>query len=565
MARLWKIAVSLLSILSISQFKVTPVQAAEKVVLRFGPFTESISLTELQSIANQGEVPKNFKIYTKKLSSEEGRLFVEALKTKIPINVVAASKLLNTRIGTTILKDLNAVIRRKDEAGVQAIRAGVVLGATAPEGFSILNFIAAYPSKRLEIDLLQAFKFTQNLNLAFWRTQEFMIAISPRLKAKNPRLSFPFDPSQKGSTKIKLLQLEFTDQKRNRRILVDIHKGTKVDTEKPLIVFSHGLGSVRTELKYLAKYLASHGYVVAALEHPGSNEANTNSAIQGQNRIVQPEEFLERPRDISFVLDELAKLNKRPINQQLINKQLNNKQLNRTVNQNLLQSQFATNKVMVLGYSFGGGTALAIAGGELQLEKLKERCQDKLTTLSLGEGIQCVAQELPKNRYQLRDERVKSVIALNPISSLMFGDTGLSKIKVPTLVLAASADKTTPALTEQIASFTKIPTPKWLVGILGGTHLSLKDPSTTMDQDGKPSTALSGGEVVGEQAKDIRDYFQAIALAFASQLTPEAELYKIFLTSDYAHFASTKAFPFRLITEIPSDAKGIINKILDKE
>ncbi|MDJ0694306.1 alpha/beta hydrolase [Mastigocoleus sp. MO_188.B34] len=560
MARLWKIAVSLLSILSISQFKVTPVRAAEKVVLRFGPFTESISLTELQSIANQGEVPKNFKIYTKKLSSEEGRLFVEALKTKIPINVVAASKLLNTRIGTTILKDLNAVIRRKDKAGVQAIRAGVVLGATAPEGFSILNFIAAYPSKRLEIDLLQAFKFTQKLNLAFWRTQEFMIAISPQLKAKNPRLSFPFDPSQKGSTKVQLLELEFTDQKRNRNIPVNIYRGTKVDTEKPLIVFSHGLGSVRTELKYLAKHLASHGYVVAALEHPGSNEANTYSAIQGQNRIVQPEEFLERPRDISFVLDELTKLN-----QQSLNKQETSKPFKQALNQNSFRSQFPTNKVMVLGYSFGGGTALAIAGGELQLEKLKERCQDNLTTLSLGEGIQCVAQELPKNRYQLRDERVKSVIALNPISSLMFGDTGLSKIKVPTLVLAASADKTTPALTEQIASFTKIPTPKWLVGILGGTHLSLKDPSTTMDQNGKPSTALSGGEVVGEQAKDIRKYFQAIALAFASQLTPEAERYKIFLTSDYAHFASTKAFPFRLITKIPSDAKGIIKNFIDKE
>ncbi|KST66538.1 alpha/beta hydrolase [Mastigocoleus testarum] len=560
MARLWKIAVSLLSILSISQLKVTPVRAAEKVVLRFGPFTESISLIELQSIANQGEVPKNFKIYTKKLSSEEGRLFVEALKTKIPINVVAASKLLNTRIGTTILKDLNAVIRRKDKAGVQAIRAGAVLGATAPEGFSILNFIAAYPSKRLEIDLLQAFKFTQKLNLAFWRTQEFMIAISPRLKAKNPRLSFPFDPSQKGNDQVQILELKLTDQKRNRNIPVDIYQGTRVNTEKPLIVFSHGLGSVRTELTYLAKHLASHGYVVAALEHPGSNEANTNSAIQGQNRIIQPKEFLERPRDISFVLDELTKLNKRPVNQQLINKQLN-----QTVNQNPFQGRFATNKVMVLGYSFGGGTALAIAGGELQLEKLKERCQEKLTTLSLGEGIQCVAQELPKNRYQLHDERVKSVIALNPISSLIFGGTGLSKIKVPTLVLAASADKTTPALTEQIASFTEIPTPKWLVGIIGGTHLSLKDPSTTMDQNRKPITALSGGEVVGEQAKDIRKYFQAIALAFAFQLTPEAEQYKLFLTSDYAHFASTKAFPFRLITEIPSDAKGIIKNFVEKQ
>ena len=259
---------------------------------------------------------------------------------------------------------------------------------------------------------------------------------------------------------------------------------------------------------------------------------------------------MERPRDISFVLDQLEKLNQKP---------------NQNLAANPLQGKLTTNKVMVLGYSFGGGTALAIAGGELHLEKLKQRCQDNLAVLSLGEGVQCVAQELPKNRYQLRDKRVKSAIALNPITSLMFGETGLSKIKVPTLVLAASADKTTPALTEQIASFTKIPTPKWLVGIVGGTHLSLKDPSSTIDQKGKPNTPLSGGEIVGEQAADIRNYFQAIALAFASQLTPQAEQYKPFMTSDYAHFASTQAFPFRLITEIPPDAKRIIKDFVENK
>ncbi len=560
MARFWKIAVSLFSVLFVSQFKVTPTQAAETVVLRFGPLTESISLAELQNMGERGELPKDFKIYTKRLSPEQRRLFVGALRTKMPMNVVAVSKLLNTRIGTTILKDINKVIHRKDRAGVQAIRAGVVLGTIRPEGFSILNFIAAYPSKRLEIDLLQAFKVAKNLNLSFWRTQQFMVAISAQLVSKNPQLSFPFDPSQKGSAEVKLLELEFTDQTRNRNIPVDIYSSTEINTDKPLIVFSHGLGSVRTELTYLAKHLASHGYVVAALEHPGSNEDNTNSAIEGKNRIVQPQEFLERPRDISFVLDELAKLNKQSINQQSINQQPN-----QALTKNPLQGKLATNKVMVVGYSFGGGTALAIAGGELQLEKLKQRCQNNLAILSLGEGIQCVAQELPKNRYQLRDERVKSIIALNPISSLIFGDTGLSKIKIPTLVLAASADKTTPALTEQIASFTKIPTPKWLLGIVGGTHLSIKDPSTTLDQEGKPNTALSGGEVVGEQASDIRKYLQAIALAFASQLTPEAESYKPFLTSDYAYFASTKAFPFRLITEIPPHAKGIIKDFVEKK
>jgi hypothetical protein len=39
--------------------------------------------------------------------------------------------------------------------------------------------------------------------------------------------------------------------------------------------------------------------------------------------------------------------------------------------------------------------------------------------------------------------------------------------------------------------------------------------------------------------------------AFAAQMTTEAENYAVFLTSDYTQVASKKAFPIRLVTEIP--------------
>ena len=37
--------------------------------------------------------------------------------------------------------------------------------------------------------------------------------------------------------------------------------------EFPLVVFSHGLGGMRTTYSTICTDLASHGYVVAALEH----------------------------------------------------------------------------------------------------------------------------------------------------------------------------------------------------------------------------------------------------------------------------------------------------------
>ncbi|AFY57022.1 putative dienelactone hydrolase [Rivularia sp. PCC 7116] len=543
--RCLKIFVSLFCTLMIGQLADKPLQAAETVVVRYGSFAESISIAELENIVKTGDFPQSFKSYTNKLSEEQRSLIVGALRTKVPINVATMSNLLSTQIGTTILEDLATVIYREDDAGAKALRESLILGASEANGFSLLSSIAAYPSKRLEIDLSQAFRVFKNLNTAFWQTQQFMSAIAPQLASREPELSLPFDATQPGSGEVKEINLNLNDRKRNRDLPVDIYWSNIASADKPVIIFSHGMGSVRHELRYLALHLASYGFVVAAVEHPGSNEANTNAAIAGKTRLLKPQEFLERPQDISFVIDELEKINKTA--------------------DNPLKGKLATDKVMVVGYSFGGGTALSIGGARLQPESLRKRCQGNLAILSFGQGLQCIAQELPENSYQLRDERVKSIVALNPTSSLMFGETGLKSVAVPTLVLASSADKTNPALTEQIIGFRKIPSPKWLVGIVGATHLSVKDPRATVSQEGKPNTPLTGGEVIGEQAADIRKFVKAIVLAFAAQLTPEADEYKVFLTADYAQIASTEEFPFRLVTEIPPEAAKVIDTVVSEQ
>jgi len=550
MVRNWKslkIAAGFFCAIALTQFfgTNTSAQAADTVVVRFGLFGESISVAELRKAAETGEFPTSLDLFTQRLSEQQRRFFLGALRMRVPLNLVTISRLLNTQIGTTILNDISTAIVRKDKAGVQALRAGLVLGSTAPQGLSVLSFLAAYPSQRLEINLPQALMVSGSLNTAFWRTQQFMLAIAPQLDPRKPQTSFPFDPSQPGTAQVQILKLNLNNQKRNRKIPVDIYWSNAATFNKPVIVYSHGMGSNRTDLRYLAEHLASHGYVFAALEHPGSNGTSTDLAIQGKTRFLQPQEFLDRPRDISFVLDELEKLNQ-------------------TAN-NPLQGKLATNNVMVIGYSFGGGTALAIAGAELQLKLLKQRCKNSLSVSSLGETIQCVAQELPEDSYQLGDNRIKQAIALSPTTSLMFGETGLTKVQVPTLVLASSADKSTPALTEQIVAFDKIPSPKWLVGILGGTHLSVKDPSTTLDQIGQANTPFSGGEVVGEQAAEVRKFVKAITLAFAAQMTPEAKNYAIFLTPDYAQFASTATFPYRIITQIPPEAIAVVKEFVGKQ
>ncbi|OBQ09103.1 alpha/beta hydrolase [Anabaena sp. AL09] len=505
----------------------TSAQAADTVVIRYGPLEESVSLEELKKSTETGKLPASLGTYTKRMTEEQRRFLVEGLKIRIPINVITLDRLINTQIGTTILSDVSTAISRRDQAGLQAMKGGLVLGANSPQGLSILSFIAAYPSQRLEINLPQALTVARSLNGGFIRTQRFMFGLSPQVNPKDIKVA-SLDPTQGGSAQVQTLKLSFNDQKRQRQIPLDVYFSSAASTNKPVIVFSHGWGSVRTDLRYLAEHLASHGYVVAALEHPGSNETSFKAVNQGKKQLVAPQEFLDRPGDVSFILDELEKLNQ-------------------TAN-SPLQGKLATNNVMVVGYSFGGGTALALAGGELQIENLKQRCQPNLAKDNLGETLQCVAQALPEKTYQLRDGRIKQAIALNPTTSLMFGETGLTKVQIPTLILSSSADKITPPLTEQVMGFAKIPSPKWLVGVVGGSHLSVVDPSLTPYQEGKPP--ILNKEVTREQAQDVRKFLKGVTLAMAAQLTPEASQYAPFLTSDYAQISSTRLFPLRTVREI---------------
>ncbi|AKG22660.1 dienelactone hydrolase [Calothrix sp. 336/3] len=524
----------------------TSVKAAENVILRYGVWEESISVPDLQGIAETGKVPQKYKVYTNKFPPQKRQKFLEVLRQNISVNVTTLSQLLYTPVGSTILRDFSKVTFREDSAGMEALRTGLVQGSSNSEGLSIINFIRAYPSDRLVINVEQVPQVFQNLNLSYKQTQQFMGAIAPQLAAKPTQLNLSFDPTQAGSGKVQVINLpKLKDEQRQRLVPVDIYWSDSATAAKPVVILSHGFSSDRTDMRYIAEHLVSHGYIVAAVEHTGSNQKYIIDVKKKPGMLIRmkPEEFVQRPKDISFVLDELAKLNQKQ--------------------KHPLQGKLDTNNAMILGHSFGGGTALLIAGGELQVDSLKKRCPEVLaTTVSPAEGLQCVAQRLPNNRYQLQDSRIKQAIALNPTSSLMFGETGLQNVKIPTLILASSADATTPALTEQIIGFTKIPSPKWLVGIVGATHSSIKDPISTEQREAKKPSRVGGVEVVGEQAIDVRKYVKAITLAFASQMTPNASKYQIFLTPEYAQYASTQSFPIRLVRSISPDIlKRIENTI----
>jgi predicted dienelactone hydrolase len=169
--------------------------------------------------------------------------------------------------------------------------------------------------------------------------------------------------------------------------------------------------------------------------------------------------------------------------------------------------------------------------------------------------LQCAASDLPDRRLQLRDRRVASAIALNPVAGQLFGKNGLSKVTIPTLILSGTSDSITPALSHQLRPFAKLGGSKYLVTAIGGTHLSITDPDNI-----NPQLALSTfvPEVTGSNASPLRELLRGVSLAFVKQLTPEAKNYQQFLTPAYAQSLSTKGLELRLTTQLPPSISAFV-------
>lgn len=71
--------------------------------------------------------------------------------------------------------------------------------------------------------------------------------------------------------------------------------------DHPLIIYSHGFMSTRTGGKYLARGLASHGYVVASADYP-----LTNFAAPGGPDVSDVD---QQPGDVTFLISSILALN----------------------------------------------------------------------------------------------------------------------------------------------------------------------------------------------------------------------------------------------------------------
>lgn len=192
----------------------------------------------------------------------------------------------------------------------------------------------------------------------------------------------------------------------------------------PLIMLSHGTGGTARQHAWLAEALCRYGYIVAGVNHHG-NTAIEPYILQGFLHVW------ERARDVSAVLDQL-------LDDPLFGAHINRRQIGAT------------------GFSLGGYTVIALAGGVLDLARLKRayyapgrdlyseippEFPDKAAFMAQFDFL---VEHDQDHKQSFRDERIKAIFAIAPVLGEAFDAAGLAPVKIPVKIVVGAADTLAP-------------------------------------------------------------------------------------------------------------------------
>jgi predicted dienelactone hydrolase len=526
-------------LMSIAVFS-RPASAAERVFLSYGILERSISVSALEAYARTGALDGDLYVYSQYVTPQQLQTLRKALVTRADLSPIAVSQFLYTQQGEILLRRLGEVIQPESrDTGFFAIRGALILASADPEGLTLLNVFRKFPTRGLRIDLQRSLDIAGdfgNLINQTTRATQTIVELARQENTPLPSGNIP-DLSVRGAYGFEKETLRLVDRSRGfvqalgreRVFPVDVYlpfaRRQALSASVPVVVISHGLGSDRGTFRYLAEHLASHGFAVAVPEHPGSNAKQLQALVDGiVSEVTSPSEFIDRPLDIKYVLDELE----RRATSDPRYKRLNVKQ------------------VGVLGQSFGGYTVMALAGASINFEQLQQSCQPTEIdrTLNLSVLLQCRAAGLPPINYNLSDPRVKAIIAINPIDSVVFGQSSIAQIKTPTLIMAGNADTVAPALPEQIQPFTWLQTrDRFLAVVDRGTHFSALEEGDTPGVPVPP-------EVIGPSPTLARRYVNALSLAFFSTYIANRSDYRPYLSATYARALSQDPLRLNLVQSL---------------
>ncbi len=153
-----------------------------------------------------------------------------------------------------------------------------------------------------------------------------------------------YDPFSPGPFAVETSTIEANDDRRGRLFPIESWRPA-APGPLPLILYSHSSGGARRSATYLCTHLASHGYLVAALDHSElvAKDLARKEGETAEQKAARAEAWIaSRVPDIRFLLDYV--LNSR--------------------------TDLDPARIGIVGHSFGGWTALAAVDVEPRIQSV---------------------------------------------------------------------------------------------------------------------------------------------------------------------------------------------------
>jgi len=428
---------SWLGALAIGAVNLTPAKAAERIEFSYGALEIGVSVEELETYSKEDRIGKELNFFLSRVSESDRQYVKEFLTLRADFEPLQVSQFFYSAVGKQIIDYLGDLVQTDGNLnGAKAIRAGLILAASDGDGLSALNFVKKFPSRTMHLDVGRGLEVADKIGKLSKDTESVVSGVE-KLAAEVAKSESRIDPQLGTITNsakylVKMQTETWRDPQRDRQLTLDLYLPQGLTAPAPVIVLSHGLGSDRQHFAAIANYLAANGFVAVTLEHPGSNAEKLQKLLQGLTReVFDISEFSDRPKDVSYVLTTIAQRFPRVVNVQ---------------------------QAGVIGHSFGGYTALALAGATIDFDYLNQECSKGFDSANISLILQCQALKLPRQANNFRDNRIKFALAINPVDSSIFGRKGLAQIQIPVAIVASSEDSVASAVLEQIKPFS------WLTG-----------------------------------------------------------------------------------------------------
>ena len=402
-----------------------PVQAADRLEVEIDGVVLPITVEELGLwVRSGGRSRSELNTWLMLLDADSRAGLIRLLKAPVLTRRSFGQQMLRSWAARPLLDALGDLIRVEGAKGVRSQEVLTTLERLLSKQASVstLDLLEALPNERLRLDLDALV-----LAASRWRhqMQRHQVLTAQLASSTATAQSTSAELTSERDVSMRSMRLAADHRPEGVRVQIWSPPPERSGSTSSWVVLMPGLGGDPEHFHWLARALASQGWPVVVIGHPGSDAAAVQALLDGRSPFVGAKALRQRLADLKSVLgahrsDQLA---------------------------------IDAEEVVLVGHSLGALTALLAAGAE-PVNGLEERCQLALKDLPLTNLSQLLQCELAAGEVLTPlppSTSLKAVVGLNSFGSLIWPSTPLGSLQTPLLLMGGTFDLITPPLSEQLA------------------------------------------------------------------------------------------------------------------